>query len=250
MINILNFIALSNALFSLFTLAFSIYFIVNTFDKLSSDTDNDDVCNVFKNNSLAVIFSISLINIAYTAHAIIEAVNLSVIINRYRGNENFIFNLTNHMNIIKKYYFLAVTNFSFLVSEITLSNVLLYKYHNEQNNCFFITIMYVYIAIMLVNLTISFTIFIKYLCCIRQFNNFRNNYPTDHTTNFISQLSSETESEIDYVRDESREECSICCDDKYKKWKKLNCNHDFHEKCINRWLRNQTNCPVCRSENI
>ena len=46
------------------------------------------------------------------------------------------------------------------------------------------------------------------------------------------------------------DECSICLEsitidtDNYK----LNCNHNFHTKCIMRWLTEQMTCPNCRSK--
>lgn len=42
-------------------------------------------------------------------------------------------------------------------------------------------------------------------------------------------------------------ECAICY---YKiKWynkKTLYCGHQFHRKCINKWLEKQNKCPFCR----
>lgn len=61
----------------------------------------------------------------------------------------------------------------------------------------------------------------------------------------------------------SREECSICLEyinesrneerdrrrDKYAHWKvrsEQRCGHVFHKKCINKWIRVNRNCPMCR----
>ena len=42
--------------------------------------------------------------------------------------------------------------------------------------------------------------------------------------------------------------CSICHEDyKIKEFKReLNCKHYFHKKCIDKWLKNNLSCPVCR----
>lgn len=42
------------------------------------------------------------------------------------------------------------------------------------------------------------------------------------------------------------ENCIICLGD-IKKGKYLACNHYFHKKCINKWLKNNNNCPMCRT---
>ena len=48
--------------------------------------------------------------------------------------------------------------------------------------------------------------------------------------------------------DEGFKECSICIQDynlgEYRKT--LNCEHTFHKKCIDRWLKKSNNCPLCR----
>jgi len=42
--------------------------------------------------------------------------------------------------------------------------------------------------------------------------------------------------------------CSICFEAISNRNKKsLNCNHYFHRNCINTWLREQNNCPLCRA---
>jgi hypothetical protein len=82
-------------------------------------------------------------------------------------------------------------------------------------------------------------------------------YPSPLARNCGSRLSHFTTTSSYVVRNYSsenvvlREEpstCSICfekinrCDKK-----SLNCNHDFHRNCINTWLREQNNCPLCRA---
>ena len=45
--------------------------------------------------------------------------------------------------------------------------------------------------------------------------------------------------------------CSICLDN-YKKnefYRTLECNHTFHKKCIDRWIKkDHLNCPMCRND--
>ncbi len=44
------------------------------------------------------------------------------------------------------------------------------------------------------------------------------------------------------------QQCSICQEDyKPKEYKReLICKHFFHKKCIDKWLKNNLNCPFCR----
>ena len=41
------------------------------------------------------------------------------------------------------------------------------------------------------------------------------------------------------------EECVICLEDETNDWVRLNCNHFFHKKCINLWLKDKSTCPLC-----
>jgi hypothetical protein len=43
------------------------------------------------------------------------------------------------------------------------------------------------------------------------------------------------------------DECSICYEKKEYRWY-LKCNHSFHFKCINEWLKLKKNCPLCRTQ--
>lgn len=39
----------------------------------------------------------------------------------------------------------------------------------------------------------------------------------------------------------------VMCLDKMMPIDSLNCGHSFHNKCIKRWLRNNSTCPICRA---
>ena len=44
------------------------------------------------------------------------------------------------------------------------------------------------------------------------------------------------------------DKCSICLEDiRPNEQKSLNCNHSFHRDCINTWLREKDDCPLCRA---
>jgi hypothetical protein len=49
----------------------------------------------------------------------------------------------------------------------------------------------------------------------------------------------------------NKECCNICCEDyitgQYKR-KLPSCNHVFHKKCVDKWLKSKSNCPICRNE--
>lgn len=45
------------------------------------------------------------------------------------------------------------------------------------------------------------------------------------------------------------EDCCICLEKNTSGESiKTKCHHGFHEKCINEWLKNDSRCPICRSQ--
>ncbi len=44
--------------------------------------------------------------------------------------------------------------------------------------------------------------------------------------------------------------CSIChCNYNINEYKRnLDCNHVYHKKCIDKWLKTNLNCPMCRKD--
>lgn len=45
----------------------------------------------------------------------------------------------------------------------------------------------------------------------------------------------------------NRKVCPICFDVIEDDCSLLNCNHIYHSKCINIWLKDNNTCPICRS---
>ena len=49
----------------------------------------------------------------------------------------------------------------------------------------------------------------------------------------------------------NKECCNICCEEYVKgEYKRTlhSCNHIFHKKCVDKWLKSKSNCPICRNE--
>jgi len=43
------------------------------------------------------------------------------------------------------------------------------------------------------------------------------------------------------------DECSICLEkNTHPEWCELPCNHKFHFKCVENWIKSNNSCPVCR----
>lgn len=51
--------------------------------------------------------------------------------------------------------------------------------------------------------------------------------------------------------DKEKPVCSVCLGIMGKRRRlKLDCHHEFHYKCIFRWIKNNNNCPLCRTNVI
>jgi len=64
----------------------------------------------------------------------------------------------------------------------------------------------------------------------------------------INSLQTETLKEDSVDSDGTSDACSICLEPllKGEEATKLSCSHSYHTNCINEWLRNVGNCPVCK----
>jgi hypothetical protein len=48
----------------------------------------------------------------------------------------------------------------------------------------------------------------------------------------------------------NKDECSVCVQEyKIGEFKReLICGHEYHKKCIDKWLKDSLTCPICRKE--
>lgn len=54
---------------------------------------------------------------------------------------------------------------------------------------------------------------------------------------------------LSLINTNNQDECSICLAPiKKNKKNELNCNHIFHNNCINEWLKKNNSCPLCRTQ--
>ena len=53
---------------------------------------------------------------------------------------------------------------------------------------------------------------------------------------------------LDYSNQLSNMSCSICLENfnKNNYILKLDCEHIYHHNCLNKWFKNNINCPLCR----
>lgn len=80
----------------------------------------------------------------------------------------------------------------------------------------------------------------------------------DEPLGFRIYIKSQGRFEYNIVDDETNEECAVCSEmlqkKKNKKYIRLRCGHDFHEKCFMKWAQTKwkeggcPSCPICRYE--
>lgn len=45
---------------------------------------------------------------------------------------------------------------------------------------------------------------------------------------------------------ENDQNCSICLSEMIDDIIKIKCNHKFHDRCLDKWIENKNECPICR----
>jgi hypothetical protein len=81
-------------------------------------------------------------------------------------------------------------------------------------------------------------------------NNKKNNYFKS-----CSEINEKLDKPIKIKKDDKilLEQCFICIENyKSLEYKRIlpNCNHCFHKKCIDKWIKKKASCPICRDEII
>lgn len=83
-----------------------------------------------------------------------------------------------------------------------------------------------------------------------------NDIKDDNFDNILNDLGLEKVSynelvpKCEKIKHKHEDECPICSQDyKIGEFKrKLSCNHEYHKKCIDKWLKDYLTCPICRKE--
>jgi hypothetical protein len=81
-------------------------------------------------------------------------------------------------------------------------------------------------------------------------NNENNNY-FKNCTEINEKLGKPIKIKKNDIIETETENCFICMESyNYGEFKRLlpNCKHCFHKKCIDKWLKKNASCPVCRDE--
>ena len=81
-------------------------------------------------------------------------------------------------------------------------------------------------------------------------NNYQIIYNYQNYNNNHNNLSSIRGIKIERVKENIKEECTICCENfqKNEDILYLPCKHCFHPLCIKEWFNNKKECPLCRKE--
>jgi hypothetical protein len=103
--------------------------------------------------------------------------------------------------------------------------------------------------IIIIKNNVSKTIFAKNKITLKKENGFLDNlldrWNLEHVPydEIIPKSKKTTDSDLS-------EECPICkCNYLINEYKTtLNCKHAYHKKCINKWLKDSINCPICRTD--
>lgn len=202
--------------------------------------------NIFM-TSISLIINAKHIMTNYMSNLIngIIVINIIKIINQL----SIVKNMKRSINYIKYLSFDYIMDFTKLLVYIFI----IYDYNDICINTFmtlFFTIYCVNFVIIIVQIVIN--LFKPNLLLIR-----RNNSNNNSNNNIVSNFANDNiyinivyhQNIIDYIATNSDITCAICLDEQKvnEQWSKLSCFHEFHNKCITNWFKNNNTCPTCRN---
>jgi len=166
-----------------------------------------------------------------------------------RINNNFYNSIYIIFNIMNVIVLINLSVFAFIFVEI-VKNI---------NESFIHGMIMYYIVLGFLSIIIGIICIILLICLLRMQRNINQNITELNTlrsilTNFIPNdiiqngLSMEIINKIKTSNEILEDICSICLNKENKEIMILNCNHNFHSECLQKWLIKNKKCPICRKE--
>ena len=162
-----------------------------------------------------------------------------------------------------------ITNSKLLINFTNCSNLSYIKNFTNSSKCtetnendLSVYALIIFILISLIIITIVFFTFIGIIqdqIETRYQDNYYNNSYTDNVyyeqeSTIIEIDSNDYNSYLEILKNsnciDTKKDCSICLENNLDlNFKKLKCGHEFHEPCIDLWLKRKNTCPLCNQVN-
>jgi len=169
---------------------------------------------------------------------------------------------------INNKYYNSICNIYNLIMMIVSINLIVFSFIfvenvNNINESFVHGMIIYYIVLGFLSLIIISICIILLICILRMQRNTTQNINDMNTRveslrgilnslipNDIIQngLSIEIINDIKRSNEILKDDCSICLNKENKEIMILNCNHNFHSDCLQKWLIRSKKCPICRNE--
>jgi hypothetical protein len=167
---------------------------------------------------------------------------------------------------INNKYYNSICNIYNLIMMIVLINLIVFSFIfvenvKDINESFVHGMIIYYIVLGFLSLIIISLCIVLLICILRMQRNTNQNITqveslrgilNSFIPNDIIQngLSIEIINDIKRSNEILKDDCSICLNKENKEIMILNCNHNFHSDCLQKWLVKSKKCPICREEVI
>lgn len=169
---------------------------------------------------------------------------------------------------INNKYYNSICNIYNLIMMVVLINLIVFSFIfvenvKDINESFIHGMIIYYIVLGFLSLIIISICIILLICILRMQRNTNQNINDMNTrveslrgilNSFIPNdiiqngLSMEIINKIKTSNEILEDVCSICLNKENKEIMILNCNHNFHSECLQKWLVRNKKCPICRKE--